>query len=172
MWGHRSMGPACHPDKTRIFFLFYIYIYEKKCYGHTRRERNSRIPREALHRNRTLSRTLTLQGGGGGGAMDGGGAASPDTAICIAPGPGPIVAVPPAGISKLPPTLPSFPSLLAKRISLMPIRAVSPTLLRCYCFLSCCVLDLGQGWRTATCSRAGCRSTRRRLAFRPRSTTP
>ncbi|KAG0519717.1 hypothetical protein BDA96_08G010300 [Sorghum bicolor] len=30
--------------------------------------------------------------------MDGGGAASPDTAICIAPGPGPIVAVPPAGI--------------------------------------------------------------------------
>lgn len=48
------------------------------------------------HRTEPSSpRALTLQGGG---AMDGGGAASPDAAICISPGAGPIVAVAPAGI--------------------------------------------------------------------------
>jgi hypothetical protein len=42
--------------------------------------------------------------------MDGGGAASPDAAICISPGAGAIVAVAPAGISKLPrPFLPPLP---------------------------------------------------------------
>ena len=42
--------------------------------------------------------------------MDSGGAASPDAAICISPGAGAIVAVAPAGISKLPQPFLPFPS--------------------------------------------------------------